>query len=748
MINKNVLLTGLLTLIISCNRGPEISSADQEIERRVDSVLAKMTLEEKVGQMNQISTGGEATGPVLGTGDDFKDLRNGKIGSILNLVGADKTREAQEIAVNDTRLGIPLIFGLDVIHGYRTIFPIPLGEAASWDTAGIRESARIAAIEASAQGVQWTFAPMVDIARDPRWGRIMEGAGEDPFFGSMVAKARVEGFQGENLSDNNSIVACAKHYAAYGAAEGGRDYNTVDMSERTLNEIYLRPFLAAVDAGVGTLMNSFNEIAGIPASGNAYILRDKLKGEWGFKGFVVSDWNSIGEMVNHGVAADREGAAEIAIKAGSDMDMCSKSYLDFLPGLVKSGVVDEKLVDDAVRRILRIKFKLGLFDDPYRYCSPEREKEMLFAPAHVDHARDIARKSIVLLKNEDKLLPLSKKTHTIAVIGPLGDSQADLLSNWSAKGRPEEAVSLLTGIGKKVPDAKVIYAKGCDITGDSKTGFAEAVSAARSADVVILAVGEGGMMSGEAHSRAYIDIPGVQVDLIREIHKTGKPVVVVLMNGRPVTMEWTANNMPAILETWFLGTEGGDAIADVIFGDYVPSGKLPVSIPLTVGQIPVYYNHKNTGRPFEDDQFFTSRYLDIPNDPLYPFGYGLSYTTFAYSAITLSKNEIGFGEPLTISVKVTNTGDFDGEEVVQMYVRDLVGSVTRPVKELKGFKKVMIRKGESVEVSFELTSDDLRFFNDKMDFVAEAGDFNVFVGTNSNDVQEASFKLSADDHKK
>ncbi|HYW94513.1 MAG TPA: glycoside hydrolase family 3 N-terminal domain-containing protein [Bacteroidales bacterium] len=736
--------TGLLALAVSCSQGPSgsMSDSDLNIERRVDSVLAKMTLEEKVGQMNQISTGGAATGPVLGNNNDMTDLRAGKIGSILNLVGAERTREAQEIAVNETRMGIPLIFGLDVIHGYRTIFPTPLGESASWDTVGIKESARIAAIEASAQGVHWTFAPMVDISRDPRWGRIMEGAGEDPFLGSMIARARVEGFQGKSLTDNNTIVACAKHYAAYGAAEGGRDYNTVDISMRTLNDIYLPPFHAAVEAGVGTFMNSFNEIAGIPSTGNEYLLRDKLKGEWGFKGFVVSDWNSIGELVNHGVAADEEEAAEIAIKAGSDMDMVSGSYLENLPRLVKDGVVDEKLIDDAVRRILRIKFQLGLFDDPYKYCSVERENELLLHPSHREHARDIARKSIVLLKNEGQVLPVSKKTRTLAVIGPLADSKKDLLCTWTAKGQPDEAVSLLDGIKKKVDDGtRILYEKGCDITGDSKAGFASALSAARRADIVILAVGEAGDMSGEAHSRAYIGIPGVQPDLIKEIQKTGKPVVVVLMNGRPVTFEWTAKNMPAILETWFLGTEGGDAIADVLFGDYNPSGKLPVSIPVTVGQIPVYYNHKNTGRPFEKGEFFTSRYLDIPNEPLYPFGYGLSYTTFKYSDISLNKTKIAFSEPLIVKVKVTNTGEYDGEEVVQLYTRDMVASVTRPVKELKGFKKVMIEKGETAEISFELTSDDLRFYNDKMDFVAEPGDFKVFVGTSSDNVKEASFKL-------
>ncbi len=744
MLKKILLFAGFIILIVSCNTSPRgmKSSADKEIERKVDSVLAKMTLEEKVGQMNQISTGGEATGPVLGTGNVVADLRDGKIGSILNLVGAEKTREAQEIAVKETRLGIPLIFGLDVIHGYRTIFPIPLGESASWDTAGIRESARIAAIEAAAQGVHWTFAPMVDIARDPRWGRIMEGAGNDPFLGSMIARARVRGFQGDDLSADNTIVACAKHYAAYGAAEGGRDYNTVDISMRTLNDVYLPPFHAAVDAGVGTLMNSFNEIAGIPSTGNPYLLREKLKDEWGFDGFVVSDWNSVGEMVNHGVAADKAEAAEIAVKAGSDMDMCSNSYIDNLPSLVKEGLVDEDLVDDAVRRILRIKFRLGLFDDPYRYCSTEREKQLLLQSSHVDHARDIAKKSIVLLKNEGKILPVSKDIRSVAVIGPLADSQADLLSNWSAKGKPEEAVSLLTGIKKKIPGARVLFSQGCEITGESKTGFAAALSAARSADVVIVAVGEAGMMSGEAHSRSDINIPGVQVDLLKELHKTGKPVVVVLMNGRPLTFQWTAENMPAILETWFLGTEGGDAIADVLFGDYNPSGKLPVDIPLSVGQIPVYYNHKNTGRPFNESDMFTSKYLDISNDPLYPFGYGLSYTTFEYSDIILNKTGIGFGEPLTISVKVTNTGDFDGEEVVQLYVRDLVASVTRPVKELKGFRKVMIKKGETADVNFTLTSDDLKFYNNNMDYVAEPGDFKIFVGTSSDNVKEASFKLT------
>ncbi|KPK85999.1 MAG: beta-glucosidase [Bacteroides sp. SM23_62_1] len=712
------------------------------IEKRVDSVLNLMTLTEKIGQMNQYSTWGEPTGPGAEESLRMEDLKAGKIGSFINLTGAENTRIVQEIAMNETRLGIPLIFGLDVIHGYRTIFPVPLGEAASWDLERIEKSARIAAIEAAASGIHWTFAPMVDICRDPRWGRIMEGAGEDPFLGSLVAEARVKGFQGENLEDPNTIAACAKHYAAYGAAEGGRDYNTVDISERTLHEIYLKPFKKAAEAGVRTFMNSFNEIGGIPATGHPELVPEILKKDWGFRGFVVSDWNSIGEMIPHGYARDMAHAAELAITSGTDMDMQAGCYTRELDTLVMNGIIDEKLIDEAVRRILRIKFQLGLFDDPFKYCDPDREKEMILHPDHIEHARDIARRSIVLLKNDNGLLPISKDKKTIAVIGPLADDQDAILGEWRAKGLSEDAITLKRGIIQAIGEnGTILYAKGCEIDDDSDEGFAGAVNAARLADVVIVALGESALMSGEALSRGNIGLPGNQEELLKAIHRTGKPVILVLMNGRPLTIQWASENIPSIIEAWLPGIRAGNAIADVIFGDYNPSGKLPVSFPYVMGQIPVYYNHKNTGRPMQPEQRYTSKYLDIPNEPLYPFGYGLSYTTFEYSELKLSSEIMGMEDELSVSVIVKNTGDRAGEEVVQMYVRDMVGSVTRPVLELKGFSKILLEPGQEKEVEFKLTAADLAFYGADMQFKPEPGTFKVFVGTNSVDLSEAEFAL-------
>ncbi len=739
-----ILMFATLLVFGSCSqKGPALSSEDKEIEKKIDDLLAQMTIEEKVGQMVQYNGNGDATGPIKARTRDIEDLKNGWIGSMLNVTGAENTREMQKLVMENSRMKIPLLFGLDVIHGYKTIFPLPLGEAASWDLEAIEKSARIAAIEASAAGQHWTFAPMVDIARDPRWGRIMEGAGEDPYYGSQVAIARVKGFQGKNLSDNNTIVACAKHFAAYGAAEGGRDYNTVDMSERMLNEVYLRPFKAAVDAGVGTFMNSFNELDGVPATGNPYLVKHTLKEKWGFKGFVVSDWNSIGEMLTHGVAKDSAEMTLLAINAQNDMDMETSAYRNQLVRLVKEGKVKESQVDDAVRRILRIKFKLGLFDDPYKYCDVQREKEMLLNPEHLKAARDVARKSVVLLKNEGQLLPLNKNLKSIAVIGPLADSKKDMIGNWSAMGDPKDVVTVLEGIKKAVsPTTQVLYAKGCNISDDSTQLFSQAIAMASKAEVVVMAVGESAQMSGEAYSRASIDIPGVQDELIKAVAKTGKPVVVLLMNGRPLTINWVVANISAILDTWLLGTEAGNAISDVLFGEYNPSGKLPVSFPYAVGQIPVYYNHKNTGRPRLDDSKFVSRYIDIPNEPLYPFGFGLSYTTFAYSDLTLSSKQISMKDSLSVSVEVKNTGKYDGEEVVQLYVRDLVGSITRPVKELKGFKKIMIKAGESKQISFTLKPSDLAFYTRDMTFKAEPGDFRVFVGTNSAECKEAEFTLT------
>lgn len=736
-----------ISFLVSCNQNPKdtnaLSDEDKKIEQKIDSLLKQMTLEEKAGQMTQYNGQGDATGPLKARPNDIEDLKKGYVGSMLNVIGAKETRALQTLVMENSRLKIPLIFGLDVIHGYKTIFPVPLGESASWDLEAIEKSARISAVEASAAGIHWTFAPMVDICRDPRWGRIMEGAGEDPYLGSQIAMARVHGFQGKNLKENNSIVACAKHFAAYGAAEGGRDYNTVDMSERLLNEVYLRPFKACVDAGVGTFMNSFNELDGIPATGNPYLAKKTLKEKWNFKGFVVSDWNSIGEMMVHGVARDTAEAALLAITAGNDMDMETFAYRHKLPDLVKQGKVKGSQVDDAVRRILRIKFKLGLFDDPYKNCNEQLEKTKIFTPEHLEGARDVARKSIVLLKNQNNLLPLNPDIRTIAVIGPLADARNEMIGNWSAQGVGKDAVSLLDGIKAAVsPQTKILYSKGCNIADDSTNHFKDAVALAKKADVVIMAVGEGAMWSGEAYSRANINIPGVQEDLIKEIHKTGKPIIITLMNGRPLTIPWVAENVHAILETWLLGSQAGNAIADVLFGKYNPSGKLPVSFPYTVGQIPVYYNHKNTGRPKVDPDYkWCSRYMDAPNDPLYPFGFGLSYTTFKYSHLKLSTTKMKMNGKLEVSLTLKNMGNRDGAEVVQLYVRDLIGSVTRPVKELKGFQKIFLKAGESKNINFTLTANDLAFFTRDMSFKAEPGNFKVFVGTNSVDCVESGFTL-------
>lgn len=713
---------------------------DPAIEHRVDSVLKLMTIEEKIGQLNQLTGNGETTGPITFATEYQDAIRKGMVGSMLNVNGAAYTYKVQKIAVEESRLRIPLIFGYDVIHGYKTIFPIPLGEAASWDLDAIEKSARIAAIEASAAGQHWTFAPMVDIARDPRWGRVMEGAGEDPFYGSLVAKTRVKGFQGTSLASPNTIVACAKHFVAYGAAMGGRDYNTVDISDRTLHEIYLPPFKAAVDAGVGTFMSSFNELNGIPVTGNKEMVKGVLKDEWQFNGFIVSDWGSIREMLVHGIAADDYQAADLAMSAGIDMDMEGHIYIHQLKKLLADGKITEKQIDDAVRRILRIKFMLGLFDNPYMYCDTVREKEMLLNPRHLEIAREVARKSMVLLKNHG-VLPLSKNINSVAVIGPLADNTDDIIGTWSARGEGKDAISVLTGIKQKLPNAKILYAKGCEIEGESKSGFSEAISTARKADAVVVVVGEAAMMSGEALSRAFLDLPGVQKDLVLELNKLNKPMVVVLMNGRPLTIEWMDNAVPAILEAWLPGTMGGPAVADVIFGDYNPSGKLPMTFPRNVGQIPLFYYHKNTGRPRVEIERYTSKYIDSPNTPLYPFGYGLSYTTFDYSNFSISANEIGVNDTLKVWVDVTNTGKYDGEEVVQLYTRDMVGSVTRPVKELKGFKKVFIKSGDKVRVEFKLTASDLAFYTNTMEFKAEPGEFKVFVGGNSRDLQELSFRL-------
>ncbi len=712
-------------------------------DQKVDSVLKLMTLEEKVGQLNQYNGDWAHTGPITKDGDKQNQLRKGQIGSMLNVIGVAHTRELQEMAMQ-SRLKIPLLFGQDVIHGYKTTFPIPLAEAASWDMDAIGLSARVAATEAAASGIHWTFAPMVDISRDPRWGRVMEGAGEDTWLGSKIAYARVKGFQGMGLGNTDAVMACAKHFAAYGAAVGGRDYNSVDMSERMLHETYLPPFKAAIDAGAATVMNSFNDLNGIPATGNAYLQRTILKGQWNFKGFVVSDWGSVGEMINHGYVKDNSEAALSAISAGSDMDMESRSYKNHLPKLVKDGKVRIQLVDDAVRRILKKKFELGLFDDPYRFCNEEREKREMNNPAHTAAARDMARKSIVLLKNDQQLLPISKQTGSIALIGPFIRAVRDNLGFWSMEW-PDDSINIISqweGIQKRVSaGTRLIYAKGCNINDSSRAGFSEAVEAALGADVVVLSVGEARDMSGEAKSRSSIQLPGVQEELIKAIHATGKPVIVLVNAGRPLVFNWTADNVPAILYTWWLGTEAGNAIADVLFGEYNPSAKLPVTFPRSEGQIPIYYNHYNTGRPAKNeyDLNYVSAYIDLPNSPRYPFGYGLSYTQFSYSDLVIGSKTIRKDRPLTISVKIKNTGMYDGRETVQLYVRDKVASVVRPVKELKGFQQVALKAGETKIISFDLTIEDLKFYNQTLRFIAEPGDFELMVGGNSRDVLSASF---------
>jgi beta-glucosidase len=715
------------------------------IDQKVDSVLHMMTLDEKIGQMNQYNGDWDATGPITKDGDKQNQIRKGMIGSMLNVTGVDHTRTLQEIAMQ-SRMKIPLLFGQDIIHGYRTIFPIPLAEAASWDMEAIQLSARIAAIEASAAGVHWTFAPMVDIARDPRWGRVMEGAGEDPYLGSLIAKARVKGFQGNGLGNTDALMACAKHFAAYGAAIGGRDYNSVDMSLRQLHETYLPPFKAAAEAGVATFMNSFNDLNGVPATGNKYLQRNILKGEWNFKGFVVSDWGSVGEMINHGFVKDNYEAARAAANAGSDMDMESRSYIQNLAKLVKESKVKMSVIDDAVRRILKKKFELGLFDDPFRFCDKKREQQQWNNLANLNAAKTIAEKSIVLLKNDNHLLPLSKQIKTIALIGPFVKSVRDNLGFWSYDW-PDDTARIVTvwdGIKKKLgTNAKMIYAKGCNIQDTSRAGFAEAISAANSADIVIMTAGEARDMSGEAKSRSNIHFPGMQEELIKAIYATGKPVIVLISAGRPLIFNWTADNVQAILYTWWLGTEAGDAIADVLFGDYNPSAKLPISFPQTEGQIPIYYNYFNTGRPAtsDSDRFYRSAYTDLSIYPKYEFGYGLSYTSFSYSNISLNRTAIKSNEAITAKITVTNTGSYDGEEVVQLYIRDLVGSVVRPVKELKSFQKIKLKVGESKQITFSITINELKFYNGELKYISEPGDFKIYIGGNSRDVKEAAFEL-------
>lgn len=714
-------------------------SAQKSIDQKVTELMAKMTLEEKIGQLNQYNDDITATGPITKDADKAGQVRAGKLGSILNAIGVKNTKNWQDQAMQ-SRLKIPLLFGQDVIHGFRTTFPIPLGETATWDMNLIEKSARIAATEASAYGIHWTFAPMVDIGRDPRWGRVMEGAGEDTYLGTLVGKARVKGFQGNGLGNKDAVMACAKHFAAYGAAVGGRDYNSVDMSLRQLHETYLPPFKAVSDIGVATFMNSFNDINGIPATGNKYIQRDLLKGAWNFQGFVVSDWGSIGEMIPHGFAKDNKDAALKAIIAGSDMDMESRSYTNHLSELVKEGKVDIQLVDDAVRRILTKKYELGLFDDPYRFINEKREKEQANNPEHRKFAREIGAKSIVLLKNENQLLPLSPTTKKVAIIGPFAKAAVENHGFWSI-AFPDDSQRIVTqfdGIKAQLDkNSELLYAKGCNANDNDKSLFAEAVETAKKADVVIMTLGEGHAMSGEAKSRSNIHFSGVQEDLLKEIAKTGKPIILMINAGRPLVFDWASENIPTIVYTWWLGTEAGNSIADVLFGKINPGGKLPMTFPRTEGQIPIYYNHYNTGRPAKNntDRNYVSAYIDLDNDPAYPFGFGLSYTTFQYSDVNVSATQLKGNQTLTASVTLTNSGNYDGEEVVQLYIRDLVGKVVRPVKELKGFQKIFLKKGESKTVSFNITPEDLKFYDDELNFDWESGEFDIMIGTNSAQVQ-------------
>lgn len=716
----------------------------QATESRIDSIIRLMTLEEKLGQLNQIGGTWYDTKTERLNEEQTAMLKAGQIGSFLGITGAAETGRIQRMVMEESRMKIPVLFGADIIHGYSTITPIPLAEASSWNPALVERSARMAAMEGSAVGIHWTYAPMVDIARDPRWGRIAEGSGEDPHLGSVMGAARVKGFQGDDLLQFGSLLACAKHFAAYGGAEAGRDYNTVDMSERTLREVFLPPYKAAIDAGAWTLMSAFNEIGGVPASGSTWLMTDLLRKEWGFTGLVVSDYTAVMELMNHRIAKDSTEAGIIGLSSGVDIDMVSRIYLRKLSDAVRTGVLSESVVDEAVRRVLRVKFVYGLFDDPYRNAKPEKEKELLLAPAHRDIARSMAQQSIVLLKNEKELLPITKNARTIALVGPLAgnDHRRDLVGTWAWVQKPEQVVSVIDGITAKLPKGtKLLYDKGCEIESDSGYRAEQAVAAAKKADVIIAVLGEAQRHSGEAASRSNLDLPGRQRELLKALKATGKPVILVVMNGRPLTLQWEAENIPAIIEAWHLGVETGNALADVLFGDYNPSGKLPVTFPRNLGQIPLYYNHKSTGRPLVPTDKYTSRYLDIPNTPLFPFGHGLSYTTFRYSAVKVSSAAVRIGEPVTVTAEVTNSGKRAGEEVVQLYLRDDVASVTRPVKELKGFKKVMLQPGETTTVSFTVTPDDLSFYGLDMKRTIESGSFTVYVGGNSVDCQQAVFNV-------
>lgn len=752
----SVLLVALLLTSFSQLKAQQTN--DAKMKSFIDALMKKMTLEEKIGQLNLPGSGDIVTGQAQSS-DIAKKIKEGKVGGLFNIKSVAKIRDVQKVAVEQSRLKIPLIFGMDVIHGYETVFPIPLGLSCSWDMKLIENSARIAAVEASADGINWTFSPMVDIARDPRWGRIAEGNGEDAFLGSQIAKAMVKGYQGTDLKANNTIMSCVKHYALYGAAEAGRDYNTTDMSHQRMYNEYFPPYKAAVDAGAGSVMASFNEIDGVPATANKWLLTDVLRKQWGFKGFLVTDYTGINEMIDHGIG-DLQTVSARALMAGIDMDMVGEGILLTTQKSLKEGKVTLAQIDAACRRILEAKYKLGLFDDPYKYCDENRAKTEVFTAEHRQVARSTAAQSFVLLKNQNNVLPL-KKSGTIALIGPLADNKENMPGTWSVAANFDKATSVLTGLKEVVGDkVKILTARGSNLDEDSlfeeRAGMfgkslrrdsrpshvilQEALDIANQSDVIVAALGESAEMSGESSSRSNIEIPKIQQDLLKALLKTGKPVVLVLFTGRPLALKWENDNVPAILNVWFGGSEAGYAIADVLFGHVNPSGKLSTTFPQNVGQVPIFYNQKNTGRPLEEGKWFSkfrSNYLDVSNDPVYPFGFGLSYTSFAYSDIKLSSASLKGKQTLTASVTVTNTGKYDGKEVVQLYIRDVVGSVTRPVKELKGFQKVELKAGETKTVSFSITPEDLKFYNYDLKYDWEAGDFEIMIGGNSRDVKKS-----------
>ncbi|SDM56088.1 beta-glucosidase BglX [Pedobacter antarcticus] len=760
-INSLLLLTALLTGGSAIGQQKAAVSKDPKMDAFVNELMSRMTIEEKIGQLNLPAVGFDVTGPILSEGVDEK-IDQGLVGGVFNTFTPQAVRKLQQRAVTNSRLKIPLLFGYDIVHGHKTIFPIPLALSTSWDMDLIEKSARIAAREASADGLNWTFSPMVDISRDPRWGRMSEGSGEDPYLGGLIGAAMVKGYQTNSLANRDAILACVKHFALYGAAEAGRDYNTTDMSPIRMYNEYLPPYKAAIDAGAETVMVSFNDINGVPATANHWLLTDLLRNQWGFKGFVVSDYTGVSELVAHGLG-DLQTVSARSVSAGTDMDMVSEGFLKTLKKSLDEKKIGIDVIDLACRRILEMKYRMGLFADPFKYVDEKRAETEILSAANRNDARKIAAASMVLLKNENQLLPL-RKNAKIALIGPLADNQRDMIGNWSAAGDWKKAVSVMTGLKNMAPDLKIVYAKGAnlvddphilkqinangaEIHADSKSPdelILDAVKAAKEAEIAVVVLGESAIMGGEATSRTNLDLLPNQQKLLKALKETGKPIVLVLMNSRPLTLTWEDENIPAILETWFAGTEAGNAIADVLMGNYNPAGKLTATFPRNMGQIPLYYNHKSTGRPYNgvSNEKFVSRYIDSSNDPLYPFGYGLSYTTYSISPVKLNRTDLQKGRNLEAAVEVKNTGKYDGHEVVQLYIQDIYGSVTRPVKELKGFQKIFLKKGESKKVIFKIDEEMLRFYNSELKHVAEPGDFNVFIGSNSRDVSQATFKLS------